>query len=99
MDLAYGTGLLAFDEVCKRVETLALHTEDETRTGYIDTQVIIAHRLFSMSANAIAGLSPHTRPLQKEIKNLVAQLTEAYRHRDSLWNDLDENLEKCGNKS
>lgn len=43
VDLAYGTGLLAFDEVCKRVETLALHTEDETRTEYIDAQVIHCH--------------------------------------------------------
>lgn len=40
MDLAYGTGLLAFDEVCKRVEKLALQTEDETRNEYIDTQVV-----------------------------------------------------------
>ncbi|KAI0086398.1 hypothetical protein BDY19DRAFT_359633 [Irpex rosettiformis] len=73
VDLAYGTGLLAFDEVCKRVETLALHTEDETRTGYLDTQ--------------------------KEVKTLMAQLTEAYRHRDSLWTDLDENLEKCAQRA
>ncbi|KAI0819027.1 hypothetical protein BC629DRAFT_692155 [Irpex lacteus] len=73
VDLAYGTGLLAFDEVCKRVETLALHTEDETRTEYIDAQ--------------------------KEIKTLVAQLTEAYRHRDSLWTDLDQDLEKCAQRA
>ena len=63
MDLAYGTGLLAFDEVCKRVETLALHTEDETRTEYIDTQVTMTHRLFSMSTDVIANLSPHARSL------------------------------------
>ena len=39
VDLAYGTGLLAFDEVCKRVEALALKTEDETRTRYLESQV------------------------------------------------------------
>ncbi|KAI0705939.1 hypothetical protein BC835DRAFT_1409995 [Cytidiella melzeri] len=73
VDLAYGTGLLAFDEVCKRVEALSLRTEDEIRTGYIDTQ--------------------------KEIKNLVAQLTDAYRNRDALWTDLEENLENCAQRA
>ena len=29
VDMAYGTGLLAFNEVCKRVEAMALQTEDE----------------------------------------------------------------------
>ncbi|EKM55068.1 uncharacterized protein PHACADRAFT_255407 [Phanerochaete carnosa HHB-10118-sp] len=38
-DMAYGTGLLAFNEVCKRVETMALQTEDEIRTEYIDSKV------------------------------------------------------------
>lgn len=37
--MAYGTGLLAFNEVCKRVETLALHTEDEIRSEHIDSKV------------------------------------------------------------
>ncbi len=37
--MAYGTGLLAFDEVCKRVEAMALRTEDETKTAHIDSQV------------------------------------------------------------
>lgn len=53
VDLAYGTGLLAFDEVCKRVETLALHTEDETRTEYIDTQVIQCHRYYHLLTDVI----------------------------------------------
>lgn len=39
MDMAYGTGLLAFDEVCKRVEALALRTEDEVKTTYLESQV------------------------------------------------------------
>lgn len=39
VDLAYGTGLLAFDEVCKRVEALALRTEDDARTGYLESKV------------------------------------------------------------
>ena len=49
VDLAYGTGLLAFDEVCKRVEALALKTEDETRTRYLESQV----RLHLFSASVI----------------------------------------------
>ena len=39
VDIAYGTGLLAFDEVCKRVEALALRTEDDTKTAYLQSQV------------------------------------------------------------
>ena len=38
--MAYGTGLLAFDEVCKRVETMALRTEDEIRSEYIESKVL-----------------------------------------------------------
>ncbi len=53
VDLAYGTGLLAFDEVCKRVETLALHTEDETRTEYIAAQVIQCHRYYHLLTDVI----------------------------------------------
>lgn len=91
MDLAYGTGLLAFDEVCKRVEALALHNEDEIKTAFTDTQVI-PRQLPWFSG----PLTDSARLLQKDIKNLVAQLTAAYRHRDSLWTDLEDNLEKCG---
>jgi hypothetical protein len=39
VDMAYGTGLLAFDEVCKRVEAMALRTEDELRSEYIESKV------------------------------------------------------------
>lgn len=39
VDMAYGTGLLAFDEVCKRVETMALRTEDDLRSEFIDSKV------------------------------------------------------------
>lgn len=58
VDLAYGTGLLAFDEVCKRVETLALHTEDETRTEYISTQVIHRHNYYRLLADVINYFLP-----------------------------------------
>ena len=37
--MAFGTGLLAFDEMCKRVEAMALRTEDETKTVYLESQV------------------------------------------------------------
>ena len=37
--MAYGTGLLAFDEVCKRVEAMALRTEDEVKTTHLQSQV------------------------------------------------------------
>lgn len=43
--MAYGTGLLAFDEVCKRVETMTLRTEDDVRSEYIDSKVTFARPL------------------------------------------------------
>ncbi|OBZ69325.1 hypothetical protein A0H81_10944 [Grifola frondosa] len=43
VDLAFGTGLLTFDEVCKRVENMALHDEDELKTAYIESQKNMKH--------------------------------------------------------
>lgn len=48
VDMAYGTGLLAFNEVCKRVETMALQTEDEIRTEYIESKVTFHVPLFAL---------------------------------------------------
>lgn len=45
VDMAYGTGLLAFDEVCKRVETMALRTEDDLRSEFIDSKVSLPYVL------------------------------------------------------
>lgn len=42
VDISYGTGLLAFDEVCKRVETMALKTEDNLRSEHIRSQVYLS---------------------------------------------------------
>ncbi|PSS31044.1 hypothetical protein PHLCEN_2v2376 [Hermanssonia centrifuga] len=70
VDMAYGTGLLAFDEVCKRVEAMALRTEDETKTAHIDSQ--------------------------RTVQTILAELVEAYGHRDQLWHNLEENLGACG---
>ncbi|KAK7693806.1 hypothetical protein QCA50_003378 [Cerrena zonata] len=38
VDLAFGTGLLAFNEVCKRVEAMAVRDEDEIKERYIQMQ-------------------------------------------------------------
>ncbi|CAL1705253.1 unnamed protein product [Somion occarium] len=38
VDLAFGAGLLAFDEVCKRVEAMTLRDEDELKDQYIQMQ-------------------------------------------------------------
>ena len=39
VDITFGTGLLTYDEVCKRVETMALRTDDEVKTQYLESQV------------------------------------------------------------
>ncbi|GJF00572.1 hypothetical protein PsYK624_168650 [Phanerochaete sordida] len=73
VDMAYGTGLLAFNEVCKRVETLALHTEDEIRSEYIDSK--------------------------KSVDSITSRLTEAYRQRDALWTQLEDDLAACASRA
>ena len=39
VDLAFGAGLLTFDEVCKKVERIALRDEDELKTAHAEAQV------------------------------------------------------------
>ena len=39
VDLAFGAGLLTFDEVCKKVERIALRDEDELRSAHAQAQV------------------------------------------------------------
>ncbi len=39
VDLAFGAGLLTFDEVCKKVERIALRDEDELKTARAESQV------------------------------------------------------------
>lgn len=39
VDVAFGAGILTFDEVCKKVERIALRDEDELKTARADSQV------------------------------------------------------------
>ena len=39
VDLAFGAGILTFDEVCKKVERIALRDEDELKTAHAEAQV------------------------------------------------------------
>ncbi len=39
VDLAFGAGLLTFDEVCKKVERIALKDEDEIKAAHAQSQV------------------------------------------------------------
>ena len=43
VDVAFGAGLLTFDEVCKKVERIALRDEDELKTAHSDAQVRSSH--------------------------------------------------------
>ncbi|KAI0647569.1 hypothetical protein C8Q79DRAFT_907113 [Trametes meyenii] len=45
VDLEFGAGLLTFDEVCKKVERIALKDEDEIRTVHTQSQRTIAKTL------------------------------------------------------
>ncbi|KAH9950261.1 hypothetical protein B0H21DRAFT_724041 [Amylocystis lapponica] len=45
VDLAFGTGILTFDEVCKKVEAMALRDEVELKVAYMDSQSSMKHLL------------------------------------------------------
>ncbi|CDO70023.1 hypothetical protein BN946_scf184354.g25 [Trametes cinnabarina] len=45
VDLEFGAGLLTFDEVCKKVERIALKDEDEIRTAHAQSQRTIAQTI------------------------------------------------------
>nr|VWP00300.1 Tryptophan synthase (EC [Ganoderma boninense] len=45
VDLAFGAGLLTFDEVCKKVERIALRDEDELKTAHAEAQRNMARTL------------------------------------------------------
>ena len=42
VDISFATGLLAFDEVCKRFETMAVRQEDELKTALARLQVCLS---------------------------------------------------------
>ncbi|KAI0672696.1 hypothetical protein C8Q78DRAFT_1020893 [Trametes maxima] len=48
VDLEFGAGLLTFDEVCKKVERIALKDEDEIRTAHAQSQRNIAKTLVEL---------------------------------------------------
>lgn len=57
MDLAFGAGLLTFDEVCKKVEAMALRDEDDLKMAYTDAQVqkVVSLVLLPLISMCIAG--------------------------------------------
>lgn len=44
VDIAFGAGILTFDEVCKKVERIALRDEDDLRTARAESQVRLVSR-------------------------------------------------------
>lgn len=58
MDLAFGAGLLAFDEVCKKVERIALRDEDELKTARAEYQVRSPSLLLTHCQRLCRGTSP-----------------------------------------
>lgn len=47
VDLEFGAGLLTFDEVCKKVERIALKEEDEIKAAHAQSQVRAAAEPYS----------------------------------------------------
>ncbi|KAH9930604.1 uncharacterized protein B0H18DRAFT_1083726 [Fomitopsis serialis] len=43
VDLAFGAGIMTFDQVCKKVENMAIRDEDELKTAYTECQHNMEH--------------------------------------------------------
>lgn len=59
VDLAFGAGLLAFDEVCKKVERIALRDEDELMTARAESQVRSPCSVSSVAPNSVSCLAQY----------------------------------------
>ena len=88
VDISFGTGLLAFDEVCKRFEAMAIRQEDELKIAYYRLQVGVCVRDFQEFCLPFAP--------QDRSRILFEQLEDAYTRREKLWSDFEANIEECG---
>lgn len=86
VDLQFAGGLVAFDQVCKKVERMALRDEDELKTTYSDCQVSVY----------VPCMDALPTPLQQNMEHIYERLQEAYCRRDRLWVDVLQDVDQCG---
>ncbi|TDL25039.1 hypothetical protein BD410DRAFT_766761 [Rickenella mellea] len=86
VDVAFGVGVLEFDDVCKRVETLALQDEDELKDMFVETQRNVT-KLFTQLKAAYERRDRLWTHLQESVDHKASQALESLR---ALPAEIDE---------
>ncbi|PCH37760.1 hypothetical protein WOLCODRAFT_135836 [Wolfiporia cocos MD-104 SS10] len=100
VDLAFGTGILTFNEVCKRVEASALRDEDDIKAAYTLTQDNM-QRILGQLQDAYARRDDLWKTLQNDVderaerakvtlETLPADLERAIVHLEKKAKELDK---------
>ncbi|KAI0780403.1 hypothetical protein BD413DRAFT_1266 [Trametes elegans] len=95
VDLEFGAGLLTFDEVCKKVERIALKDEDEIKTAHARSQRIIAKTLTELE-EAYELRKGLWSAFQEELNHHAARANAAL---DALPGDVEQTIALLEKKS
>ena len=85
---------MAFDQVCKKVESMALRDEDEFKTTYTDCQVRIGYYY----RNVLPYIYIERLPLQRNMEHIYERLQDAYSRRDQLWVGVQQDVDQCSER-
>ncbi|KAI0820231.1 hypothetical protein BC628DRAFT_1398746 [Trametes gibbosa] len=88
VDLEFGAGLLTFDEVCKKVERIALKDEDEIKAAHIQSQRNVAETMRELE-QAYERRKELWTTLQQELDNCASRANAAL---DALPDDLEQTI-------
>ncbi|OCH88203.1 hypothetical protein OBBRIDRAFT_780568 [Obba rivulosa] len=95
VDLEFATGLLAFDEVCKKTEAMAIRDEDELKTAYLGSQNNTT-RLMDQLAEAYARRDQLWTKLEEDVAQCAGCANAAL---DALPADLEQIITRLEKKS
>ncbi|RPD56335.1 hypothetical protein L226DRAFT_615532 [Lentinus tigrinus ALCF2SS1-7] len=95
VDLAYGAGLLTFDEVCKKVERIALRDEDELKTARAESQRNITKTLQDLE-EAYARRNELWKALDDDLERCASRAAGAL---DALSTDIEQTIAILDKKS
>ncbi|KAH9848870.1 hypothetical protein C2E23DRAFT_785223 [Lenzites betulinus] len=95
VDLEFGAGLLTFDEVCKKVERIALKDEDEIRTAHTQSQRNVAKTVDELE-QAYERRKELWNTLRQELDQCASRANAAL---EALPGDLEQTIALLEKKS
>ncbi|EIW51819.1 uncharacterized protein TRAVEDRAFT_67611 [Trametes versicolor FP-101664 SS1] len=95
VDLEFGAGLLTFDEVCKKVERIALKDEDEIKAAHAQSQRTVAKTIAALE-DAYEQRKQLWSALQEEMDRCASRASTAL---DALPGDLEQAIAILEKKS